>query len=538
MQRSNIDPLIIVLSFFIAIFFGLCTSNAEGEAQEPRGEIRVVENWRPDINVLGHNVLQYLFEYALDKNELYPSLAVSREWIDDTTLELKLRRGVRFHNGEQFDAFAVKFNFDYQRQHNPERGIQVYMRNVRQIQIIDDYTVRMILHKPDFLILNRMMSAGPLQSWVIGAPRYMEKTGWESFLRQPVGTGPYRVEGLVEDYRKAPEGETYATLVANQDYWQIGRPKIGKIRFINYSPKAALEALINGDVDLVTSLIPKDTLRVEESSFSKIVKGRNDLRFTSCSLNLRSPHTLPLRDLRVRKALNYAVNREEMLRYAFKGNAVKMIGTLTEKAGVDLSRAEPYEWNIPKARQLLKEAGYEEGFQMKIYYQEKDFLTAQFLQRFFNLINVSSDITPVPWEWIVRHVAYPNTRGGHSWDDEDWWMIIDSEPAHIPEIMAALFEWQFHSNATFQTVADFLMEPLNEMYRELQRTKERAKRFQIYKRANEYIADQALWVFTIAPLGLYGVNEELNFVPQVSQYLYLDHSSVTENHWSVREKNN
>ena len=69
------------------------------------------------------------------------------------------------------------------------------------------------------------------------------------------------------------------------------------------------------------------------------------------------------------------------------------------------------------------------------------------------------------------------------------------------------------------------------------RTKDRERRFEIYRKANEYIADQALWAFTLAPLGLYGVNKEVHFVPQMSQFLYLDYSSVTENHWSVRSKN-
>jgi ABC-type transport system substrate-binding protein len=110
---------------------GVRFHNGEPFDAEPRGEIRVVESWRPDINVLGHNVLQYLFEYALDKNELSPSLAVSREWIDEITLELKLRQGVRFHNAEPFDARALKLNFDYQRRHNPTRGIQYYMKNLR-----------------------------------------------------------------------------------------------------------------------------------------------------------------------------------------------------------------------------------------------------------------------------------------------------------------------------------------------------------------------------------------------------------------------
>jgi len=97
---------------------------------------------RPDINVLGHNVLQYLFDYALDRNELAPCLAVSRTRIDDTTLELKLRSGVEFHNGEPFDAYAVKFNFEYQRRHNQGSGVQVYMKDIGEIRIVDAHTVQ------------------------------------------------------------------------------------------------------------------------------------------------------------------------------------------------------------------------------------------------------------------------------------------------------------------------------------------------------------------------------------------------------------
>ena len=115
-------------------------------------------------------------------------------------------------------------------------------------------------------------------------------------------------------------------------------------------------------------------------------------------------------------------------------------------------------------------------------------------------------------------------------------MCIASHPSHFPELMFTMLEANFRSGATFQGVSDFLMEPLNRMYKKLLRTKDRDRRFEIYKRANEYIADQAFWVFTMAPLALYGVNEEVEFVPQVSQFLYLDYSSVTDNHWSVRGK--
>jgi len=536
MNISSVNPRIIIISYFLLIFFGL-SSKAEGQAQEPGGEIRVVECWRPDVNVLGHNVLQYLFEYALDKNELSPSLAVSREWIDDTTLELKLRQGVRFHNGEPFDADAVRFNVTYQRQHNMGRGVQVYMKNLEEVRVIDPYTVHLHLRQPDSLFLDKLI-LGPIAGWTIGAPKYMQQVGWERFLKRPIGTGPYVLEGEMKDHKDVSEGQIYATLRANSNYWDKGRPKIQRVTVVQYSPKEALQAVIDGRIDLVTSLIPKDTQRVAESPHSKVVKGREDAIFTTALFNLMSPHTFPLRDMRVRKALNYAVNKEELLRYAFKGNGFEMRGLLTEKSGVDLSNTKPYQWNIPKARELLKEAGYENGFKMKLVYHEKDYLLAQLIKRFFSLLKIEVEIIPVQWEWMPKHMVYPNTSEGYSWEDEDWWMVIHAHPGILPEIMGGLMEWAFHSGAAWRHFPNWLMLPLDEVYNELQRTRDRDKRFELYKRANEYIADQALWLFTVAPLGLYGVNKEVSFEPQVSQYLYLDYSSVTENHWSLRGKNN
>jgi peptide/nickel transport system substrate-binding protein len=247
---------------------------------------------------------------------------------------------------------------------------------------------------------------------------------------------------------------------------------------------------------------------------------------------------MPLRDIRVRKALNYAVNRKELLRYAFKGNAFEMRGHLTEKSGVDLSSVERYQWSIPTARKLLEEAGYEDGFRMKVVCHEKDYVLALFLQRFFSLIDIEVVITSAQFEWLVEHIAYPNIRADYSWRNEDWWITICSDSGYAPEIMGHLFEIMYHSKAPWRTYPSWFIEPLEMMYQEVRRTKDRDERFRIYRKANEYVADHALQLFTVAPLTLYGVNEQLNFVPQVSQYLYLDYSSVTDNHWSLQGRNN
>ena len=166
----------------------------------------------------------------------------------------------------------------------------------------------------------------------------------------------------------------------------------------------------------------------------------------------------------------------------------------------------------------------------------KDYLLAQLIKRFFALVKIEAQITLVPWEWMPRHMIYPNTREGYSWEDEDWWLEIHATPGAYPEVMGGHLEWTFHSEAAWQHLPKWLMLPLDKMYKEVQITRNREKRFQIYKEANEYIADQAFWLFTVAPMSLYGANEEFNFVPQPSQYLYLDYSSVSDNHWSLRGK--
>jgi ABC-type transport system substrate-binding protein len=152
------------------------------------------------------------------------------------------------------------------------------------------------------------------------------------------------------------------------------------------------------------------------------------------------------------------------------------------------------------------------------------------------LLKIEVEITPVKWEWIVRHVVYPDARDDYSWKDEHWWLVIFSHPSYVPELMGGFLEWIFHCGAPWQAFSDWLIEPLDMMYHEVLRTRDRDKRFQIYKKANEYIADGAFWVSTMAPLALYGVNKEVEFIRQLSRYLYLDSSSVTDSHWSVRAK--
>ena len=156
----------------------------------------------------------------------------------------------------------------------------------------------------------------------------------------------------------------HIVLEANPDYWDHTRfPRVQRIVFDNtLSPKEALERVKTGEVhvDLVNELRPLETLRVAESPFAKVVKQRESMRTIFGQFNMRQAGGL-WREVRRRQAVNYAINREDLIRYATKGNGVIIPALLPERAfGYDPDLA-PYPFDPGKAQQLLREAGYPPG---------------------------------------------------------------------------------------------------------------------------------------------------------------------------------
>jgi ABC-type transport system substrate-binding protein len=103
------------------------------------------------------------------------------------------------------------------------------------------------------------------------------------------------------------------------------------------------------------------------------------------------------------------------------------------------------------------------------------------------------NIAPVQFEWLIRHIAYPNMHEGYSWEDEDWWMAIFSLPGETPEVMGHVGESSAHREAIWRTAPDWLLEPVESIYKEGLNTTDRERRFQLYKKANEYTADQVYY---------------------------------------------
>jgi len=177
----------------------------------------------------------------------------------------------------------------------------------------------------------------------------------------PWGTGPYK---LVEGVMTPKQRSDRVILEANTDHWNPDRfPKLRRIIYDNtLSQKDALELVKSGEgrVDLVTDLSPLETLRVAQSPFATVMKSRHSLGMAFGIFNMRKAGS-PWRDVRLRQAMNVAINREDLIRYAAKGNGMISPALLAPRQfGYDPSLA-PYAFDPAKARGLLREAGHPTG---------------------------------------------------------------------------------------------------------------------------------------------------------------------------------
>jgi peptide/nickel transport system substrate-binding protein len=307
---------------------------------------------------IGIIINQQIFDTLLTRDtrtwKPVPHLAESITAVNPTTWELKLRRGVKFHDGEPFNAESVKFSFDRvlnPEQKSPFRGSFTW---VKSVDVVDDATVRIVTHKPYPLIHETLTFA----NFSMVPPRYVKEKGDAGFARNPVGTGPYRFVA----WRK---GES-VTLEANEAYWK-GAPAIKTVVF-RIVPETATQIaeLLSGGVDMIRAVPPDQIPAIDRSGVARVTATKI-LRvvFLQMDGDGRAARG-PLMDVRVRRAVNHAVNVDEIIQKVLGGKAVRTPAGNSDMAfGFDPS-VKPYAYDPAAAKKLLAEAGYPNGIDVSL----------------------------------------------------------------------------------------------------------------------------------------------------------------------------
>ncbi|MGH2360284.1 MAG: ABC transporter substrate-binding protein [bacterium] len=275
-----------------------------------------------------------------------PVLAESWEHVNPTIWRFRLRQGVKFHNGEPFDARAVKYSIE--RAIRPDMiAPPAYYLGLAdaKVAVVNPTTVLISTNKPFSALL------AALESTYIVPPGYVEQIGKDAFARAPVGTGPYKFVEWVKDQR--------VVLEANPDYW-AGAPKIKRIVFRPIlDASARVAALRAGEVDLATGIDSEFVPLIERDSNLKILT-RPGGPLLYIGLNTLKG---PFADRRVRQAANYAVDVDSIIKNLLGGRATPSAGLFTSATPGYDSRLRRYPYDPQKAKQLLTEAGVPNGFE-------------------------------------------------------------------------------------------------------------------------------------------------------------------------------
>jgi len=317
-----------------------------------------------------HSLLQHVYEgltrYTKDF-QVEPCLATSWEQISATHWRFHLRKGVKFHDGSPFTADDVVFSFGRIKQ--PQGTNQIYISTVKEMKKIDDYTVDAILSGPDPVML-RLLVDFRIMSKPWSVKNKSEniqdyKVREETFAsRHANGTGPYVLKLWEPDKR--------VVFAASPVWWD----KIsGNVTDVIYTPIKAdatrVSALLAGDVDLVTDLPTQDVTRLRGDPKVKVLDG-HEVRTIFIGMDQHNAELLysnvkgknPFKDVRVRKALNLAVDRDAIKRVTMRGLSIPaaiMVAPGVHGHSNELDRVAPMD--VEGAKKLLAEAGYPNGFE-------------------------------------------------------------------------------------------------------------------------------------------------------------------------------
>ncbi len=310
-----------------------------------------------DLDVPGAAITSQYLESLVyfDKDfKLTPLLAESWQNINPNTWRFSLRKGVTFSNGDPFDGEDVKFTIDTINQNAAQWLTSQYLSSIKQVKVLDPYTIEITTKQPDWTLLSKLTSLYILS----------DQTFKADDPAPPVGTGPY----ILQDGKK----DTYGVLVRNENYWGE-KAKVKKVTYkVIADDTQRLEAFLNRDVNLI-EYVPIG--RVED------LKNRGQIEvLTGPSLYVwflgfdvardQTPYTdtpkNPFKDIRVRQAVYHAIDIDQLVQNTYQGFA----DTQTQLATKYLFGFNPAITRLPfdpdKARQLLTEAGYPNGFKVNI----------------------------------------------------------------------------------------------------------------------------------------------------------------------------
>lgn len=416
------------------------------------------------------------------RGKVLPLLAESWTNLSDTTTQFKLRKGVKFSNGEPFDATAV--DFTVKRMQDPKEASTKLsiLNDVVKTEIIDPLTVNIVTKAlSPFLLVN-------LSQLYLVPPKYTVEKGDDAAALAPIGTGPYKQTEYTRDERVVVE--------ANPDYWGT-KPKVQKIIWRTI-PEAStrIAALQAGDVDMISN-VPADSIQTLKSAGLTIANSGAGLGMI---LHLNTLAAGPLQNVKVRQALNYAVDKESIVKNVLLGYGKVLPGQLPTPDTFGFNpnlKAFPYD--PTKAKALLAEAGYPNGIDLQFsassgrYLKDKE--TSEAIVSQMGTANIRVKLT-----LQEAGAFFAKARSGSCCDlfMIGWFSSPQFDADKVLSWFAATSPYSYWRNPEF-----------DKLLTDAKATTDQAKRQQLYNRATQLMYDEAPGVFLFEEDVIYAVGKNL-----------------------------
>jgi len=439
------------------------------------------ESFSNEIIVL-NNVYEKLVHYITAEDRFVPQLATSWSVSEDGLVwTFELRRGVKFHTGNEFNAYAVKYSLE--RTKNMGAGPAFILDPIKEINVIDDYTVQIVLEYSAPLL---SILASPYGAFIMDPVVTEEKGGDWFYEGHDAGTGPY----VLKEWNKA---ENYVVLEKFEEYWGGWEGKHFDRVIIKMveDPTTARHMLEAGEVDWV-EMLPYEHIEA--------LKGNPNIKITVTHsfqnlFAFFNTERYPLNITKVRQALSYAFPYDAVIEHVLHGYGVQARGAIPHGMWAYTDELPQYTYDLDKARKLLEEAGFPEGFDrpLELTYcagDENERRVAELWAAELAKLGITLNIRAMPWD-----EQWAKAKGPPEYRQDIfvmyWWPDVCGDPYtylynqfHSEEV--PYFGMAYWKNATFDALID-------EAYRISGIDKEKAK--QLYFEAQKILVEEAPAVF-------------------------------------------
>ena len=445
------------------------------------------------------NVANQIFDRLIGRDsdmEFAPALATSWQPTGDTTWEIKLREGVKFHDGKELTAVDVKYTLE--RILDPAKASSQAgnYSMVADVEIVDPYTL--IIHtKAPFPILPARLS-----NLRVVPKHYVEEVGDDVFRSKPMGSGPYQLVEWVRDER--------IVLKSYEEYW-AGVPEVKTVIFKPIpEPASRVMALQSGEVDIIVNVPPHQAATLNNSRSAAAVSVPS---IRAIFIPIIPQEGTPTADPRVRLALNKAVNVESIIANLLEGNGTEMTQALANTEFGYHPSLQSYGFDVEEAKALLAEAGYPNGFKLRFlapsgrYMMDKE--VAEAVKNQLEAIGLEVDLQIQEWGVYVDKLMNRTLNAD---------LFLIGWSSGIFDADGTLFSW-FRSGQRFgyyhmgeEKVA--LMDGLLDTARGLL---DQNRRQELYHQALEIIHADAAWIPLYQQMDIYGVSSRTGWTPRADE---------------------